>query len=744
MLKSVKKWLSFCLVIAMITSCMVITVSAEEFQFVRTKAGSPTSGNPGDTLSVLYEISDARNMKGIDGKLYYDADAFEVDNSIDWMPPSWAEYVVGVNVYGDIVDNRFNDAMVVNANNPGVIEFSLARISGAFPNIPVIGAKTLFVVHFKIKADAEDGVYPITFADVKAGDGAAVPNPITLGAPQASPITVGEPGGDPVDPDVSWPTISAITYGDTFADALGDDGSADTEGVFTIEDAGVAPDAGTYSKVVTFTPAVTDDYNVVTQAFDVVVNKADQAAPSISVSKTTDSVTITAVSGAVYGLKVKDTAGDVSYGDNNVFSGLDSKTTYTAYIKLAATDNLNESPVASVDVTTDATANDDVNDDTEDLDYTDINFDGVDERTGENVPQDKDNVVGKINLPTEGNKGSTINWSSDKPNVVRNNGVVIRPAFVDGDQTVTLTATVGKGGATPKNKNFTVTVKALPAPPSMAFDKFNADSPVIKVKGPSDVAIDSLGNIIITDSMNNRVLKYDATGALIAEYGELGAGVAQFAQPMGVAVGADDSIYVADALNNRIVKFKDANSDGDIEVSEWTEYGSNGSGVMEFNNPAGVFVNGTKVYVADTKNHRIAIFDTVDGGYWATIGSKGTDENQFRYPMDVAVDAVGDIWVADLYNNIIKRFTASGEFVIGYGAELPYGIAADAEGNVYATQRTAAKILCVNNTSEYAGKGALANQFANPTGITVDGDGNVWAVDVTKNVVKKAARQEQD
>ena len=83
----------------------------------------------------------------------------------------------------------------------------------------------------------------------------------------------------------------------------------------------------------------------------------------------------------------------------------------------------------------------------------------------------KDEVITNLSLPTQWESGTTISWQSDKPNVIANDGTVIRPSYADGDQVVTLTATITDGVNT-KTRTFTVTViKMSPDAQRVKLDK---------------------------------------------------------------------------------------------------------------------------------------------------------------------------------------------------------------------------------------------------------------------------------
>jgi tripartite motif-containing protein 71 len=72
---------------------------------------------------------------------------------------------------------------------------------------------------------------------------------------------------------------------------------------------------------------------------------------------------------------------------------------------------------------------------------------------------------------------------------------------------------------------------------------------------PKGAALDSAGNVYITDSGNGRVLKYDSSGVYLAQWGSVGAANGQFSGPEGIAADSAGNVYVVDRDNSRVQKF---------------------------------------------------------------------------------------------------------------------------------------------------------------------------------------------
>lgn len=229
---------------------------------------------------------------------------------------------------------------------------------------------------------------------------------------------------------------------------------------------------------------------------------------------------------------------------------------------------------------------------------------------------------------------------------------------------------------------------------------------------PDDVAVDSHGNVYVSDVDNHRILKFTSSGGTAV--GMIGTtrtpyipDTLRYNTPAGITVGADGSIYFTEQYGFRLVKLDAAG------VQQWTvgQAGVAGSDNAHFGAPfqgmaGNVAVDGVgRVYVPDTANNRIQIFDAGSGAYITTWGAYGTGPSQFNCPAGVAVNPVnGDIYVADRCNNRVQVFNSS---------------------RVYKTQ---------------LGSGAYGSsntQFAGLSGVAVDKHGNIFVVDTDNARVQK-------
>ncbi|MBM2825566.1 MAG: hypothetical protein HW402_1230 [Dehalococcoidales bacterium] len=154
------------------------------------------------------------------------------------------------------------------------------------------------------------------------------------------------------------------------------------------------------------------------------------------------------------------------------------------------------------------------------------------------------------------------------------------------------------------------------------------------------------------------------------------------------------------------------------------------------------------VYVADTYNHRIQKFSG-SGAFIAKWGSSGSGNSQFNEPAGVAVDAQGNVYVADQVNNRIQKFTSSGAFITKWGS---YGsgdgqfkwladVAVDSSGNIYVADYDNNRIQKFTSSGAFITKwgsyGSGNSQFYRPVGVAVDALGDVYVADTYNHRIQK-------
>jgi len=184
---------------------------------------------------------------------------------------------------------------------------------------------------------------------------------------------------------------------------------------------------------------------------------------------------------------------------------------------------------------------------------------------------------------------------------------------------------------------------------------------------PTGVAVDSSGNLYVADTDNDRIRKITSGGVVTTFAGSTaghqeGAGTAtQFNRPSGVAVDSSGNLYVTDTGNHRIRKITSAGVVTTLAGSKWGYHDATGT-AAQFFFPTGVAVDSSgNLYVVDHSNNRIRKI-TSAGKVSTLAGSatRGKEDGvgtaaQFDYPTGVAVDSSGILYVADYLNHCIRK-----------------------------------------------------------------------------------------
>ena len=161
-----------------------------------------------------------------------------------------------------------------------------------------------------------------------------------------------------------------------------------------------------------------------------------------------------------------------------------------------------------------------------------------------------------------------------------------------------------------------------------------------------------------------------------------------------------------------------------------------GFGEEQLNRPLGVFADSDRVYVCDTNNHRIVIFDH-SGKQLVSFGERGEQGGgMFLFPYGITADD-SRIFVSDLYQGLIHTFDSEGQFTGYFAEELSKNRVLTAPGDIhlahgkaYITEIKRNRVLVVDlNSAELLLEVGLDGDLYAPNGVTTDSDGNIFVVD---------------
>ena len=301
------------------------------------------------------------------------------------------------------------------------------------------------------------------------------------------------------------------------------------------------------------------------------------------------------------------------------------------------------------------------------------------------------------------------------------------------------------------------------------------------LNAPAGLLLDDLGNLLIADTYNHRIVQVGSDGVLtkIAGVGFPGfadgqASAARFNRPTGLSFDAIGALLVADRMNHRIRK---------VETGNVTTVAGNGTAGFFFNGvgpatsatlnePTGVVVDGLgNLLIADRLNHRIRIVGS-DGtistfagtGLLPFAGDGGpATEATLNQPADICIDPSGRVLIAEWFNLQVRRVDASGLLTTVAGSlgdggpitharlRLPRNTVVDDAGNTYISDSGNARVRMVepeanvvvtiagNGIRGFSGDGGPATEasLSRFQGIALDSDGNLYIADTNNNRVRK-------
>ena len=308
------------------------------------------------------------------------------------------------------------------------------------------------------------------------------------------------------------------------------------------------------------------------------------------------------------------------------------------------------------------------------------------------------------------------------------------------------------------------------------------------LSSPSGVAVDPSGNLFIADRNNNRVRRVDAATSVIttAAGGFIGDGgpatSASLNSPSGVAADASGNLFIADSSNNRVRRVDGATGIITTVAGDGARSFSGDGGPAtsaSLSSPSGVAVDASgNLFIAEFGNRRVR---RVDGatGFITTVAGDGAfgfsgdggpaTSASLNSPRGVTVDASGNLFIADTFNNRIRRVdaaigivtTVAGTGVEGFSGDGgpatsaslndPFGVAVDASGNLFIADLRNNRIRRVDGatgvittvagdgTSGFSGDGGPATSASLnvPWGVAVDASGNLFIADLSNDRVRK-------
>ena len=271
--------------------------------------------------------------------------------------------------------------------------------------------------------------------------------------------------------------------------------------------------------------------------------------------------------------------------------------------------------------------------------------------------------------------------------------------------------------------------------------------------------MDGEGRLYVAATGSHRIDIFNSQGELEQSLGGFGSELGQFYEPRGIALDAEGNLYVADTWNARIIKFEatgqvvDSWGSGSQDLADGRRATitdgdpvRNEANPLGFFGPRGVAVDAQgNVYIADTGNKRIVVTDN-EGNFRYQFGSAGSAPGQFNEPTSLAVDAQGLLYVADTWNGRVQIFAPDGTDRLNTNPIITWNvrgwrpntyddpaIAIGLDNTIYVSVPDRNQVMAFNLNGEpllrWGGPGDDLTSLSSPSGMALTPDGAVWVVD---------------
>ena len=256
------------------------------------------------------------------------------------------------------------------------------------------------------------------------------------------------------------------------------------------------------------------------------------------------------------------------------------------------------------------------------------------------------------------------------------------------------------------------------------------------IEYPRHIAFATTGEMVVCERTTNCASVFDGGYKRLQSFGSE---ESRLDSPKGVAISSDDTVFVA--AKHCVKKFT-------LEGQFIGSVGSRGSGRLQFQYPWAIAYNATnnRVYVCDTDNDRITILNH-DLIFYGSFGSEGSKAGQFDMPSGISVDSKGNVLVADLDNNRIQVFDASGRYLSsithttpGQQLRRPISVSVGPDDCVYVVEFDSNRVSIFDANGKYiksfGKRGNKDGEFNYPHAIAVSDDGYVYISDTRNNRVQ--------
>ena len=261
-----------------------------------------------------------------------------------------------------------------------------------------------------------------------------------------------------------------------------------------------------------------------------------------------------------------------------------------------------------------------------------------------------------------------------------------------------------------------------------------------RIVEPMGLAVSDDGErVYVADYAQLAVFVFDFRGKAFTKIGDK----EPLARPVGLALDGQERLYVVEQLKKGVTVIDRRGARVQFISHPTLEH------------PVGIALDRKRgrIYVSDSghtksKEHTVKIFDLNGALVGQLGGEKGTGPGHFLFPTYVAVDAGGNVYVTDTLNSRIQVFDPEGKHIKSFGQrgsawgmfDKPKGIALDSFGNLYVVDSGWSNVQIFNQKGQillpFGGRGPLPGMLKNPTAIAIDGKNRIYVADYLNHRVE--------
>jgi len=258
---------------------------------------------------------------------------------------------------------------------------------------------------------------------------------------------------------------------------------------------------------------------------------------------------------------------------------------------------------------------------------------------------------------------------------------------------------------------------------------------------PSDISVGPKGDVYLVDGVNNRVLVLNSRGKIKFSFGKQGTGPGEFKHPLGIDISDESKVFIADSGNHRIQVF-------DLKGNFLRMFAVTAGPQEKPSDPVDVLASPFKdyVYVSDNDNHKIKVYDQ-SGNFQFQWGKFGEGPGDFRYPGMLAKNKNNEIYVVDVLNTRVQKFDPFGNFIYDIGSWgvvpgslfRPKGVTIDRKNRVFVSDSYMGLVQVFTDPGRFLGVVCANNKkrhFVTPVGLFIDYEKDILrVVEMRKNKI---------